>query len=198
MWKWKQQLLAFTEKFKHPAWGTSHFQRVYEMSLQLATEQDIDVDQEVLFVAAYLHDIGAFAPYKQPGVDHAERSIQVVDEILISIGFPAERISPVKDIIRGHMFYESPSSQIEAVIFHDADVLDFMGVIGVTRLLSIIGIDDWTPDLKSAIELIQQFSRELLNKLHTPQARQIGKTRQAEMETYLAALSNETRNLQVL
>ena len=96
------------------------------------------------------------------------------------------------------MFYANPTSQIEAIIFHDADVLDFMGAIGVTRLLSIVGLDDWTPDLKSAIELIQRFSRDLPGKLHTPQARQMGKVRQAEMETYLAALSNETRNLHVL
>jgi hypothetical protein len=35
------------------------------------------------------------------------------------------------------------------VIFHDADTLDFMGAIGVTRLLSIVGLDDWTPGLET-------------------------------------------------
>ena len=110
-----------------------------------------------------------------------------------------EKLIPlVKDIIRGHMFYENPTSQNESVIFHDADVLDFMGIIGVTRLLSIVGISDWAPDLRSAIERIQQFIKELPVKLHTPQARQIGKIRQKEMETYLETLSKETRNLQVL
>lgn len=195
---WKQKLLTFTEKFKHPAWGTPHFQRIYELSLQLAKAEGVDIDQDALFAAAYLHDIGAFGPYKKPEVDHAERSVQVVEEILTSIGFPSERISLVKNIIRGHMFYENPTSQIEAIIFHDADVLDFMGIIGVTRLLSIVGISDWTPDLKSAIELIQQFSRDLPEKLYTYQGRQIGKGRQAEMETYLKNLYKETRNLQVL
>ena len=111
-----------------------------------------------------------------------------------------ERIIPgnVKDIIRGHMFYANPTSQIEAIIFHDADVLDFMGAIGVARLLSIVGLDDWTPDLKSAIELIQRFSQELPGKLHTTQAQQMGKIRRAEMEAFLTALSNETRNFNVL
>ncbi|MFX1521028.1 MAG: HD domain-containing protein [Promethearchaeota archaeon] len=195
---WKQQLLAFTEKFKHPAWGKSHFQRIYELSLQLAKEQGIEIDQEALFAAAYLHDIGAFDPYKKPGIDHAERSIQFVEDILSPMGFPLEKISLVKDIIRGHMFYENPASHNESVIFHDADVLDFMGIIGVTRLLSIVGLSDWAPDLRSAIELIQRFSKELLEKLHTPQARQIGKVRREEMQIYLKNLSKETRNLQVL
>ena len=195
---WKQQLLAFTEKLQHPAWGTSHFQRIYELSLQLAMEQNIDVDQDALFAASYLHDIGAFEPYKQPELDHSERSIQLVEDILTRIGFPSEKIPLVKDIIQGHMFYENPSTQKESVIFHDADVLDFMGTIGVTRLLSIVGISDWAPDLRSAIELIQRFIKELPEKLHTPLAHQIGKVRKAEMETYLKNLSKETSNLSLL
>ena len=189
---WKKQLLAFAEKLQHPAWGTSHFQRIYELSLLLATEQGADVDQDALFAAAYLHDIGAFEPYKQPEVDHAQRSIQLVEDILIPMGFPSKEITLVKDIIQGHMFYENPSSHNESVIFHDADVLDFMGIIGVTRILSIVGISDWAPDLKSAIELIQQFIRELPEKLITIQAQQMGKVRKAEMETYLENLSKET------
>jgi uncharacterized protein len=195
---WKTQLLASTEKFKHPAWGVSHSQRIYELSLQLAAEQGVDVDQNALFAAAYLHDMGAFEPYKQPDVDHAERSVQVTEGILNSIGFPSDRTPLVKDIIRGHMFYADPAPQIEAVIFHDADVLDFMGAIGVARLLSIVGLDDWTPDLKSAIELIQRFSQELPGKLHTPQAQQMGKVRRTEMEAFLTSLSDETRNFNVL
>ena len=46
---WKAQLLASTEKFKHPAWGVSHSQRIYELSLQLAAEQGVDVDQDALW-----------------------------------------------------------------------------------------------------------------------------------------------------
>jgi uncharacterized protein len=195
---WKQQLLAFTEQLKHPAWGFSHFQRIFELSLQLAKAQNIDVDQDALFAAAYLHDIGAFEPHRQPEIDHAERSIQLIEEILTPMGFPVEKIPLVKDIISGHMFYENPSERKESIIFHDADVLDFMGIIGVTRLLSIVGISDWAPNLKSAIKRIQQFIKELPEKLHTPQARQIGKIRQKEMETFLEILSKETRNLEAL
>lgn len=195
---WKQQLLVFTEQLQHPAWGVSHFQRIYELSLQLAKAANFDVDQDALFAAAYLHDIGAFEPYRQPEIDHAERSIQLVEEILAPMGFPLEKIPLVKDIVRGHMFYETPPSNSESIVFHDADVLDFMGIIGVTRLLSIVGISDWAPDLGSAIERIQQFIKELPEKLHTPQARQIGKIRQKEMETFLEILSKETRNLEVL
>ena len=195
---WKQELVTFADRFQHPAWGLSHYKRVYELALQLGKQQSVEIDEDALFAAAYLHDMGAFELYKQTGIDHAERSTQVVEPVLISIGFPAGQMTLVKEIIQGHMFYAQPTTRIEAIIFHDADTLDFMGAIGVARLLSIVGLDDWTPDLRSAINLINRFSQELPDKLITSQAREIGKTRQAEMTTYLNALSHETNVFETL
>jgi len=193
---WKDDLLAFAARFEHPAWGVSHCRRVYGLALQLAGDRPVDND--ALFAAAYLHDVGAFAPYRREGVDHAERSVQVAPEVLAAVGFPPDKVPLVQDIIRGHMYYATPSRQAEAVIFHDADVLDFMGAVGIARLLSIVGRDDWTPDLPSAAELIDRFRRELPAGLRTPEARRIGEVRQAEMVAFLTALATETEGLQVL
>ncbi|SFM88422.1 HD domain-containing protein [Thermodesulforhabdus norvegica] len=195
---WKQEILSFVEKFEHPAWGVSHFKRVYELSLHLAELQGMKVDEECLFAAAYLHDIGAFEPYKQSGVDHAERSALIADEILASVGFPMEKTPLVKEIIRGHMFYVDPVDRNEVILFHDADTLEFMGWVGIARLLSIVGLDDWTPDLASAVKLIERFSRELPDRLYTPQAKEMGQTRQAEMLIFLTGLSDETSGLETL
>jgi uncharacterized protein len=195
---WKQGLLDWAERLEHPAWGRSHCQRVYQLSLELAVEQELIIEEEVLFAAAYLHDAGAFAPYKSEGVDHAVRSAEVAEEILLSLGFPGEKAPLVEEVIRGHMFYAEPALPTEAVVFHDADVLDFMGAIGIARLLSIVGLDDWTPDLGAAAGLIERFSRELPGKLHTPRAREIGIARQQEMRVFLQILSQETHGLTVL
>lgn len=195
---WKEELIAFAKKFEHPAWGVSHDERLYELSLQLARADDVGVDEDALFAASYLHDMGTFDPYRQEGVDHAERSAQICGEILEPMGFPPDKSSLVKDIILGHMFYVEPPSAIEAVIFHDADVLDFMGAIGITRLLSTVGRAGWTPDLPSALKLIQRFSGELPDRLHTNEARKIGKVRQQEMMAYLNALSSETKGFSLL
>jgi hypothetical protein len=46
--------------------------------------------------------------------------------------------------------------------------------------------------------LIQRFTQELPEKLHTSQAKEMGEVRQAEMAAYLAALSNETNGLEFL
>lgn len=191
---WKNRLLDFTKKFEHPAWGFSHFNRIYELALELALSQQLDVDKDVLFAAAYLHDIGAFKPYSQKGKDHSDVAIEHCNDILKSIDFPMKKISLVKDVIKSHMFYVKPEENTESKIFHDADTLDFMGSIGVTRILSIVGIEDWTPDLKSAIELLEKFSKELPQSLVTEKAREIGQIRKKEMDVFLKNLAKQTND----
>ncbi|TFG29747.1 MAG: HD domain-containing protein [Promethearchaeota archaeon] len=195
---WKQKLIDFARKFNHPAWGFSHFTRVYEMSLELAKKQDINVDQDAIFAAAYLHDMGAFEPYRQEKIDHADSSVEGCEDVLKSIGFPDEKILSVKDMIKTHMYYAEPSNKKESIIFRDADILDFLGIIGITRILSIIGIDDWTPDSKSAIKLIKSFQKNLPEKLSTDLAKEIGKTRKIEMMGFLNKLSEESNNFNLL
>jgi len=195
---WKQKLLEITKNFKHPAWGVSHFKRVYDLTLELAEAQQLDIDNDALFAAAYLHDIGAFNPYQQKGKDHSDVAIENCDEILNSIEFPSKKISLVKEIIKSHMFNAKLGESIESKIFHDADTLDFLGIIGITRILSIVGKEDWTPDLKSAISLIEKFSKELPQHLHTEKSKEIGKLRQKEMLEYLNKLKNETNNLNLI
>ena len=191
---WKQKLLDFTKEFEHPAWGFSHFNRIHELALEIASAQQVDIDVDVLYAAAYLHDIGAFKPYSQEGKDHADVAIENCDEILKSIDFPNEKIASVKDAIKSHMFHVKPEENMESKIFHDADTLDFMGAIGITRILSIVGLDDWTPDLKSAIKLIERFSKELPQSLVTKKGQEIGQIRKKEMDVFLKNLARQTKN----
>jgi len=195
---WKSKLLEFVKPFTHPAWGITHFQRVYELAIKLAEKQNMEVDRDSLFAAAYLHDIGAFEPYRQEGKDHSEVSIEKCSEILLSIGFPKDKIDLVKNIINGHMFHVKPSDIKESIIFHDADTLDFMGTIGISRILAIVGIEDWTPDLKSAIYLIQKFHDELPLQLYTTAAKEICIKRSYEMKNFLDSLAQQTKNFELI
>ena len=112
---------------KHPAWGLAHSLRIYEMSLRLAQEQGVEVDKDALLAAAFLHDLGALGSYRRPGVDHAEDPYRWWTKSFAQRIFPPGKIPLVKDIILGHTFSKRPASPIEAVLFHDADILDFMG-----------------------------------------------------------------------
>ena len=195
---WKEKILDLVKDFKHPAWGFSHFTRIYELSVELAKMHQIVVDKDALFAAAYLHDIGAFKPYSQKDKDHSDVTIENCNEILMSTDFPKEKIPLVKDLIKSHMFYVKPKDNIESKIFHDADTLDFMGSVGIARILSIVGKEDWTPDLQSAIKLIERFSKELPQSIVTEKAKEIGEVRKKEMEEFLKNLANQTKEYKLI
>ena len=195
---WKDKIFDLVKEFKHPAWGISHFTRVYKLSLELVKVDQLRIDYDALYAAAYLHDIGAFKPYSQKEKDHSDVAIENCDDILGSTDFPQDKFQLVKDIIKSHMFYATPVNNLESKIFHDADTLDFMGTIGVTRILSIVGKEDWTSDLSSAIKLIKKFSTELPSSLVTNVAQKIGEVRKKEMEEFLKNLAEETNQYEFL
>jgi hypothetical protein len=78
---------------------------------------------------------------------------------------------------------------------HDADTLEFLGAVGVARVLAIVGLDDWAPDLHSAVQLLERLARELPARLITAPARELGEQRAAETNAFLAALARETLGL---
>ena len=80
-WRAKVQHFA-AEHFKHPAWGYSHSERDYKLARKLAAEDNVALDDDVLFAAAYLHDIAAFSPWEKPDKDHQDVAVEVVPDIL--------------------------------------------------------------------------------------------------------------------
>jgi uncharacterized protein len=195
---WKERILDFAKNLNHPAWGFSHLQRVHNMALRLAREEHTPIDEEVIYAASYLHDVGTLEPYKKIGVEHAVRSAEFCEEVLKPMGFPEEKVAITRDVILGHMFYVSPEMKEEVIIFRDADILDYLGYIGIVRMLAMVRQDDWTPDLASAIELIRSFSAELSQELYTSSAKTIGHERTLEMEMFLKGLSAETNTFEML
>src|SRR5512138_3920438 len=62
-------------------WAVAHAKRLLELIKQIGA--DLPYDSQVLTLATYMHDWGAFPGYIQKGVEHAVRSRQVAEtEIL--------------------------------------------------------------------------------------------------------------------
>src|SRR5580700_9634832 len=77
---WRTAVRQFAEMhLKHPAWGFSHSVRDYELARKLAAADRVVLDDDVLYAAAFLHDVGAFKPYEKADVDHADRGAQIVE-----------------------------------------------------------------------------------------------------------------------
>src|ERR1700761_7609986 len=119
--------------FKNPAWGYSHCLRDYALAKELAAADHATLDDDVLYAAAFLHDIAAFAPWEDTKVDHSDVGARVVEGVLKDTGFPMAKLDAVRGAIRTHMYYRDPQGA-EALYLHDADALDWLGAIGAARI----------------------------------------------------------------
>ena len=196
---WRDNIRAFAEAhLQHTAWGPAHGRRDYAMTMALAKAERIAVDTDALYAAAYLHDMGGLPPYAIPGVDHGDRGIQVVDTVLREAGFPMEKAALVKEIIDHHQYYRPPDTVAVAILFRDADILDFMGAIDVARIVSLTTREKFTPDLPHAIDVVRQQLHDMPGRLQTAAAKRVGERRAAEMQQFLDALAQETDSLRAI
>lgn len=176
--------------FKHPAWGWQHSERNYRVGLQLAQGDGLKVDDDVLFAAAFLHDMAAFQPCADAKMEHGDCAAIESETILRSAGFPMQKYAAVAAAERGHMYYRDPGTQPEAIVLHDADSLDFLGAIGAARMLSLTG--SAKPDFAAAVKSLSSFAKDIPPKLVTRTARAMAAVRVAELRQLLDALDRES------
>lgn len=195
---WRTMLRDFAaEHFKHPAWGYSHCERDYALARDLAASDQVALDDDVLFAAAYLHDIAAFAPWADAKIDHADRAASIVDTVLKDTGFPMAKIDVVRSAIRTHMYQRDPGGP-EALYLHDADALDWLGAIGAARVLALIDPNGGTPTGPQAIAMLEDNLAKVPSRVLSPAGRARVEARKKELEGFLKTLREETDNLQTL
>jgi uncharacterized protein len=183
-------------KFHHPAWGWQHSERNYRIALVLARGDGLRVDTDVLFAAAFLHDMAAFMPCVDTKLEHGECAAQQTGAILRAAGFPMEKLSAVEAAERGHMYYSNPGTQPEAIVLHDADSLDFLGDIGAARMISLTGAS--AESFAREVKTLRDFVRDIPPRLITKTAQAMGAVRAAELERFLDALKAETFDQQAM
>src|SRR5262249_32337661 len=122
----------------------SHQPRLYHLATQLAGGRSFDDD--VLFAAAWLHDLGVFIGHRpeEPNAlaqwDHIAYAIAKTPALLQKFGFPAKKVPAVLETIRTHLPSAKPTS-FEGVLLRDADILEQLGAVAILRTVSKIGRD---------------------------------------------------------
>jgi hypothetical protein len=183
--------------FKNPAWGYSHSMRDYALARELAAADHVALDDDVLFAAAYLHDIAAYAPWQEAKVDHSDVGARVVDTVLQGTGFPMAKIDAVRGAIRTHMYYRDPAGP-EALYLHDADALDWLGAIGAARILGLIDPNGGDPDGHKAVAMIFDNLQKVPGRVMSPAGRARVPGLESELEQFLKDLRGETADLKTL
>ena len=196
--RWRQQVVEFAaQHFRQPAWGYSHCVRDYELARELAAADKVTLDDDVLFAAAYLHDIAAFAPWEKPDLDHQDVGAQVVGQVLSGMGFPAAKLEAVRGAIRTHMYDRNPVGP-EALYLHDADALDWLGAIGVARIFALVDPNGGKPDGPEAARMLEDYLKQVPPRVLSPAGRARVPQRQAELQHFLDTLRRESHDLTTL
>ena len=197
---WRETVRQFAaQHFKHPAWGYSHSVRDYELAKTLAAADHVTLDDDVLFAAAYLHDMAAFAPWdrEKEGIDHADEGARVADTVLMNTGFPSAKIDAVRNAIRTHMFDRKPVGA-EAVYLHDADALDWLGAIGVARVMALVDPNGGDPNGPKAVKMLEDNLVRVPDGVVSPAGRKRLPDLRRELADFLKDLRRETDGYRAL
>ncbi len=184
---------------KHPVWGYGHCKRVLQLARDLAASERIEYDEEILCLSALLHDVGLYKPYTvREGADHVRRSVVVAARLLRDGDFPPQATRVVLDAIEHHPPGAPAGRSAEAILLKDAIALDYLGAVGLSRVLAMVGLEDDVPDLPAAVWHAQNLRRTVPDLLRLDVARRIARERVLEMDDFFANLEDATANLKLL
>jgi len=177
-----------------PTHKFGHQPRLYALTQQIG--QGITYDDDVVFAAVWLHDLGVFIghrPEEETALkawDHVAYITEKAPAILKEAGFPEEKVPAVLEVIRTHQPHDTPLTP-EATIARDADILEQLGAIGITRTLSKLGSDTRFNTFTEAFNALKKQLATLPAQLHLEPSKALAIPRIAAMQFFLDALESE-------
>jgi len=169
------------------SWAVSHAKRLIELIKQISENRPYD--SLVLEMAAYMHDWGAFSSYAQKGVEHAVRSRQVVEtDILPGLDLTADQKEILLETIELHDYRDlRPTQSNEALLLREADMLEFLGVIGMARDFA-----RGPRNVETCTKRIRGRQADIRDRFTLPRAQEIARVRLERMDETLHWLEEES------
>jgi uncharacterized protein len=168
------------------AWAVAHAKRLIFLIKQIGA--DIPYDVHVMDLAAYMHDWGAFPKYMQKGIEHAVRSRQVVEtEILSCLDLTPAQKNILIEAIELHDYRDMrPTHSNEALLLREADMLEFLGMIGMARDFA-----RGPRNVETCYKRILSRRADIQDRFTIPCAQEIAQVRLERMEKSLQWLREE-------
>jgi uncharacterized protein len=178
----------------------SHQPRLYRLAKRLADGQPYDDD--VLYGAAWLHDLGVFHGHRpeDPAAlaawDNAAYAMREAPELLRGFGFPEVKIPAVIETIRTHLPSGQPTS-FEGTLLRDADLLEQLGAVAILRTVSKVGRDTRFVRLADPVNALRRNLEQLPAKLQLNSARGLAKRRVEILRAFLEAVQAEADGIEL-
>jgi len=171
------------------AWKLSHVHRVLKLISLIGN--GMDYDKTAVTTATYLHDWGAYRRFAQPGVEHALRSRQVAETMILPrMDLSETAVAVILETIEYHDYRDfRPVTSTEAVLLREADFLDFLGVIGLVREYG-----RGPKDLISAQKAVLARREKIQDRFTLPLAQEMAAVRLTRLAQCLEWLEEESFN----
>ena len=192
---WRERVIEYIRSEALPVDKFGHMPRLYALAVRLGAGMEFDDD--VVFAAAWMHDLGVFLghrpsdPAELARWDHVPFTVARSRELLAGWGFPAEKLDAVAEAIRTHQPNDEPDST-EAILLRDADILEQLGAVGALRALVKIGRDTRFPNYTSVLPVLRKAANELPGKLRLKAARELAAPRVEFLQLLIARIEEES------
>jgi uncharacterized protein len=160
----------------------------------------MEYDDDILFAAAWMHDLGVFLghrpqdPQQLARWDHVPYTIARTRTLLAGWGFPAEKLEGVAEAIRTHQAQDEPNG-IEATLLRDADILEQLGAIGALRAIVKVGRDTRYDTYSSVLPVLRRASELLPGQLRLNASRNLAVPRIELLRSFISSIEDEADGL---
>lgn len=191
---WRQAVVQVVREQAKPVDKYGHQPRLYSLTQQVG--RGLTYDDDVVFAAVWLHDLGVFIGHRPESPealarwDHVAYAVQKIPVILEQAGFPTEKIPQVLAIVRTHQPQDEPTS-VEATIVRDADILEQLGCIGILRSVVKVGRDTRYSIFTDIVPVLERAVADLPGKLRLPSSMVLAESKVRVMRSFLDALQQE-------
>ncbi len=195
---WRDALVDYLREQARPVEKFGHQPRLYALTQQIG--QGSRYDDDVVFAAVYLHDLGVFSghrpedPVLLAAWDNTAYAVRETPVILERLGFPEEKVAAVQAAIATHQPQFTPGT-IEATILRDADLLEQLGAVAVLRTVCKVGRDTRFHTFTDAVMNLQKALDTLPERILLPTTRALAGPRIVALRAFLEATRGEAGEL---
>jgi uncharacterized protein len=195
----REAIAAYICAQANPPDKCSHQPRLYALAKAVAGDRPFDDD--ILYAAAWLHDLGVFIGHRPADPaelgrwDNVAYAMERAPSLLQQFGFPAAKIPAVVEAIRTHQPAGQPGAW-EGVLLRDADILEQLGAVGVLRTVSKVGRDTRFTRFGDALQVLRRSLDSLPGQLRLDTARRLAEPRVQALRSFLAAAETEAGGIE--
>jgi uncharacterized protein len=195
---WRESVIAYIRVEARPEDKFGHQPRLYALARKIG--QDMQYDDDILFAAAWMHDLGVFPghrpsdPEQLSRWDHVPYTIRRSRELLAEWGFPPEKLDGVTQAIQNHQAKDEPTT-LEGDLLRDADILEQLGAIGILRATVKVGRDTRYPNFSAMIPVLNQALNHLADRTRLIASKAMAESRAEMLRSFFAALHEEAGDL---